>query len=174
MVLGVCRRFLRHSHDIEDAFQATFLILVRRAKSLRDRELLGHWLYGVAYRVAVRARAKAALRRVREGSAVEEVAIIADPARVSDWHEVNPLLDAEINRLPDRYRAPIVLCLIEDRTHEEAARALGWPVGTVKSRLARGASGCGRDWPGWVWHPQPRSWVSPWLPIRSARRFPRL
>jgi RNA polymerase sigma factor (sigma-70 family) len=138
MVLGVCRRFLRHSHDIEDAFQATFLILVRRASSLRDRDLLGHWLYGVAYRVAVRARAQAALRRVREGSAVEDIAVVADPARVSDWHELNPLLDAEINRLPERYRAPIVLCLIEDRTHEEAARALGWPVGTVKSRLARG------------------------------------
>ncbi len=138
MVLGVCRRFLHQSHDIEDAFQATFLILVRRAKSLRDRDLLGHWLYGVAYRVAVRARAQAVLRRLREGSAVKDVAVVADSAAESDWQELNPLLDAEINRLPERFRAPIVLCLIEDRTHEEAARALGWPVGTVKSRLARG------------------------------------
>jgi RNA polymerase sigma factor (sigma-70 family) len=138
MVLGVCHRFLHHSHDIEDAFQATFLILVRKAGSLKDRELLGHWLYGVAYRVAVRARAHAVRTRLRNESGIEDLRDVSDPSRESDWRDLSPVLDAEVNRLPERFRAPIILCLIEDRTHEEAARALGWPVGTVKSRLARG------------------------------------
>ena len=135
MVLGVCRRVLSDPHDVEDAFQATFLVLVRKAHSLRRRDLLGNWLYGVAHRVAVRARANAARRRTRERSGAEAAA--GKPPRDGDWRDLRPVLDEEIARLPEKYRAPVVLCFLEGQTHEEAARQLRWPLGTVKSRLAR-------------------------------------
>jgi RNA polymerase sigma factor (sigma-70 family) len=133
MVLGICRQWLRDPGDVEDAFQATFLVLVRKAGSLRHRELLGNWLYGVAYRVALRARADRARRRSRETSDVED---LADP-RNPESAESRPWLHEEVSRLPDKYRAPIVLCYLEGRTHEEAAEQLRWPVGTVKGRLSR-------------------------------------
>lgn len=134
MVLGVCRRILSDPHDVEDAFQATFLVLVRKAGSLRRRDLLGNWLHGVAHRVAVRARANAVRRRTRERSGAE-AAVESSPE--GDWCDLRPVLDEEIARLPEKYRIPVVLCFLEGQTHEEAARQLRWPLGTVKSRLAR-------------------------------------
>jgi RNA polymerase sigma factor (sigma-70 family) len=135
MVMGVCRRQLSDPRDVEDAFQATFLILVRKASTIRDRELLGNWLFGVAVRVARRVRSGTLKRRGRE-VAIEEVAgaITASPSSTA----VDADLDGAVNALPRRYRVPIVLCYLECQTHEEAALALGCPVGTVRSRLARG------------------------------------
>jgi RNA polymerase sigma factor (sigma-70 family) len=135
MVLGVCRRLLHHTADAEDAFQATWLVLLHRARSIRKREALGSWLYGVAYRTALKARAEVVRRRVHEGP-LREVPIapaIGDLA----GEELRAELDAEVNRLPLRYRAPVVLCYFESKTYTEAAQALGVAAGTVASRLAR-------------------------------------
>lgn len=135
MVLGVCRRVLGFTSDAEDAFQATFLVLVRRARDLSPRDAIGPWLYGVAVRVAARARSQAARRRSR---ATPLESPLADrPVRGLD-PDLLEVLDAELGRLPVKYRLPLVLCYLEGRTHEEAARELQWPVGTVKGRLARG------------------------------------
>ena len=136
MVLGLCRRMLRDPRDIEDAFQATFLVLVRKAPAIRDRDLLSSWLYGVAYRVARRARNQTIRRRVRE-TTVPELVVMAGPES-SDRLEVDPVLDQELNRLPEKYRAPLILCYLRGRTHDQAADELRCPVGTVRSRLARG------------------------------------
>jgi RNA polymerase sigma factor (sigma-70 family) len=134
MVLGVCRRILSDSRDVEDAFQATFLILARKGGTLGEGDPVGHWLYGVAYRVALRARASAARRRSLERSAtLPEVARVDDSSRL----ELGSVIDEELARLPSKYRAPIVLCYLEGLTHDEAGRELGWPVGTVKGRLSR-------------------------------------
>jgi RNA polymerase sigma factor (sigma-70 family) len=136
MVLGLCRRILRCHSDMEDAFQATFLILVQKANSIGRPDLLGNWLYGVAYRTALKARASAKVRQVRERAAAD----MKSGSNCSDdvpTHDLKFVLDDEINRLPDKYRAPFVLCCLEGRTNEDAARALGCPHGTVLSRLAR-------------------------------------
>lgn len=134
MVLGVCRRVLGDPHDADDAFQATFLILTRKARSLRQWGSLGNWLYTVAYHLALRARATAARRRAQE----RQVEDMPEPeATLEPWRELSPRLDGEVNRLPAKYRAPVVLCYIEGKTNEEAAAELGWPAGTVKCRLAR-------------------------------------
>jgi RNA polymerase sigma factor (sigma-70 family) len=139
MVLGVCRRLLRDPDAVEDAFQATFLILVRKARTIRDRELLGHWLYGVARRVAVRARIQEALRTARPSlSDLPEPADGASPGLRAERDELRDVLDEELSRLPESFRAPIVLCHLEGLTHEQAAERLRWPVGTVRSRMARG------------------------------------
>ena len=136
MVLSLCRRFLRDPRDIEDAFQATFLILARKADSIRNREVLSSWLYGVAYRVAVRSRSHLLRRRsVETGVPLLEVPDASLPGSVD---EVGPALDQELSRLPEKYRAPIVLCYLKEQTHDQAAAQLQWPVGTVRSRLARG------------------------------------
>jgi len=135
MVMGVCRRVLRDAHAVDDAFQATFLVLVRKAASLRRPNLLGNWLYGVAYRVARQARAAAA-RQPALGRQVEEMPA-GEVVAENVWDELRPVLDAEIDRLPEKYRAPVVLCHLEGKTYAEAARALGWAVGTVSGRLAR-------------------------------------
>jgi RNA polymerase sigma factor (sigma-70 family) len=133
MVFNVCRRLVPNSADADDAFQATFLVLVRRASSIRKPQLLGNWLYGVAHRVAVRARAQAARRRAGKMSEVEMIP--ANPYREgSEW---SPVLHEELNRLPDKYRAPMVLCYLQGKTNQEAAELLAWPVGTVKGRLTR-------------------------------------
>lgn len=134
MVWSVCRRFLFQAEDAEDAFQATFLVLVRKASAIQRGCLLSNWLYGVAYRVAVRARAGAARHRAQETSGLE----IQVPAKLSDSPlEWQPALHEEVFRLPEKYRQPIVLCYLEGRTNEQAARDLGWPIGTVKGRLGR-------------------------------------
>jgi zinc protease len=142
MVLGVCRRVLDDPHDVDDAFQATFLVLVRRAGSIRNRDVLATWLHGVARRVAVRARVNARRRRACEQSRGEAAtgrsnALGTDQDRV-EADEIRSLIDLELGRLPVRYRTALVLCDLEGQTHEQAAEALRCPVGTVKSRLARG------------------------------------
>jgi RNA polymerase sigma factor (sigma-70 family) len=136
MVLGVCRRLLGHEQDAEDAFQATFLVLVRKAASIRPRHKVGSWLYGVAYRAAQKARAAALRRAARE----KQVRDMPEPAMEAAglWHDLVPLLDEEMSRLPEKYRLPIVLCDLEGQTRKEAARQLGWPEGTVAGRLAGG------------------------------------
>ncbi len=136
MVLGVCRRVLRDSNDADDAFQATFLILVRKAGSVRVTDSLGRWLYGVSYRVAIRVRATAAKRLARETPADESLPAAFDQTK--DKEDLRIVLDEELERLPTRYSTPIVLCDLDGLTHEEAARQLRCPVGTVKSRLSRG------------------------------------
>jgi RNA polymerase sigma factor (sigma-70 family) len=133
MVYGVCRRMLGHAHDAEDAFQATFLVLARKAASIVPAEAVGNWLYGVAYHTALKARAVASRRRARE----KQVKVMPEPHALCDdpWHDVLPLLDRELNRLPDRYRLPAVLCDLEGRSRREAARQLKIPEGTLSSRL---------------------------------------
>jgi RNA polymerase sigma factor (sigma-70 family) len=135
MVLGVCRRVLQNAHDAEDAFQATFLVLARRAASIWPREKVGNWLYGVAYQTARKARAVRARRRVREVSASDA----PEPEAASDVprSDLAELLDHELSRLPDKYRTPLVLCELEGKTHADAAERLGWPVGTLAGRLSR-------------------------------------
>jgi RNA polymerase sigma factor (sigma-70 family) len=135
MVLGVCRRMLADRTDVEDAFQATFLVLVRRARHLGPRDAIGPWLYGVATRVAMRARSDSGRRRRFQPLTSELVTLIDD--RTAAQREIGEVIDQEVNRLPPKYRHPIVLCYLEGQTHEEAARQLKWPIGTVKGRLAR-------------------------------------
>jgi RNA polymerase sigma factor (sigma-70 family) len=136
MVWGACRRLLRDAHDAEDAFQATFLALARQAGSISKRAAVAGWLHRVASRTARHARAAAAKRARHERQAARRVpAVAADEANGDD---LRSLLDEELNRLPERYRLPLVLCYLEGKTNEEAARHLGCPKGTVLSRLARG------------------------------------
>jgi RNA polymerase sigma-70 factor (ECF subfamily) len=135
MVWGVCRRRLSDQHAAADAFQATFLVLVRKAPAVRVHDSLGPWLYGVSRRVAARARATALRRGAREIADVEATA--APPSDPGDAERL-AVLDEEIGRLPERLRAAIVLCDLEGLPHAEAARRLGCPIGTVESRLSRG------------------------------------
>ncbi len=134
MVWGVCRRLLNH-HDAEDAFQAAFIVLVRKAASVVPREMVGNWLYGVAHQAALQARRTIARRRAREVQVTE----MPDTAATQNDQgpDVQPLLDLELSRLPDHYRAVIILCDLEGKTRKEAARHLGLPEGTVASRLVR-------------------------------------
>jgi RNA polymerase sigma factor (sigma-70 family) len=136
MVLGVCRRVLNQQQDAEDAFQITFLVLVRKAASLTRPELLGNWLYGVAYRTAQKARARIARQRHHERR-VDPMSSAQDPYADVHWQELRTVLDQELKQLPPKYRAPLVLCYLEGMTNEQAARRLGWPVGSMSYRLAR-------------------------------------
>jgi RNA polymerase sigma factor (sigma-70 family) len=138
MVLSVCRRILSHVQDAEDAFQATFLVLARKAQHIAQPELLGSWLYGVAFRVARKARAQAALRRQRESEKETAPMSAPDPLLEAAWRELRASLDEELRRLPIKYQAPLVLCYLEGLTNEEAAQRLGWPTGSISYRLARG------------------------------------
>jgi polysaccharide export outer membrane protein len=143
MVLSLCRRVLRDPHDAEDAFQATFLVLIRRAGELKEWDTLGPWLFGVARRTAQRARSSRIRRDEHERRVVEEdedrdVPLPDDPLRGMIDEEDIRVLREEVNRLPAEYRAPIVLCDLQGLTRQEAARQLGWPAGTVGSRVARG------------------------------------
>src|SRR5271166_4956526 len=126
MVWGVCRRLLSH-HNAEDAFQVAFLVLVRKAASVRPREMVGNWLYGVAHQTALQARRATARRSARE----VQVTVMPDAAAVrqDQWPDVQPLLDEELSRLPDNYRAVLVLCDLEGRTRKEVAGLLGCPEG---------------------------------------------
>ncbi|WP_158633624.1 sigma-70 family RNA polymerase sigma factor [Tautonia sociabilis] len=136
MVLRVCRSVLRDDHEASDAFQATFLVLVRKAGSMWVADSIGPWLHQVALRVARGARsAKARRRRIEARAAVLETAGPSEPAGPDD---LEALIHEELNRLHERYRSPVVLCCLEGLTLDQAARRLGWPMGTVQSRLARG------------------------------------
>jgi RNA polymerase sigma factor (sigma-70 family) len=133
MVLGVCRRLLGNLHDAEDAFQATFLVLIRKAPSIQPRELVGHWLYGVAYRTALAARGRITRRRMEQPvQDMPHPPNESDPAR----HDLLPLLDQELARLPDKYRVPVVLCELEGQSRKHVAALLQIPEGTLSSRLA--------------------------------------
>jgi RNA polymerase sigma factor (sigma-70 family) len=135
LVLGVCRRVLQHHQDAEDAFQATFLVLARKARSLRQRDSLSSWLYKVAYRLSLKLRATTQKRRQ-----AEQQRPAAPPQVVEDqhtWAELRLVLDEELLRLPEKYRAPLLLCCLQGRTRDEAAEELGWTLCTLKMRLER-------------------------------------
>ena len=141
MVLGVCRAMLGNAHDAEDAFQATFVILARKAGSLRQPDLLGPWLHKVAHRAALQVKVENARRKRRETEAAMSG---VRPAGDAGSQEPGPaaredmeILHQEIDRLPEKYRSAIVLCDLQGLTHEEAARLLGRPVGTIGARLSR-------------------------------------
>ena len=133
-VLGVCRRVLGDAHDADDAFQAAFLLLVRKAGSVLKRESVGSWLYGVAYRTSLAARTARLRRRARERQVDSMPHPAVFPAEPLDWHV---LLDREIARLPERYRAAVVVHYLEGWDQKEAARRLGVPLGTLSSRLVK-------------------------------------
>jgi RNA polymerase sigma factor (sigma-70 family) len=135
MVLGLCRRLLADSHEAEDAFQATFLVLIRKARSIRRQASLGSWLFGVAWRIAQRARAARTQRRQHEQTAARTQQATAPATPALD--DLRCVLEEELHRLPAKYRAPMVLCYFEGKTNEEAAQQLHWPTGTVQGRLAR-------------------------------------
>ncbi|MFO0893064.1 MAG: sigma-70 family RNA polymerase sigma factor [Isosphaeraceae bacterium] len=139
MVMGVCRHVLNHDEDAEDAFQATFLTLARKAETIREPRLLSAWLYEVAYRIAIRARSNAARRRDQEKRGAAMASMTESPRHEHEaaWAELRPVLHDELNRLPEKYRLPIILSYLEGRTNEEVASLLRWPVGTVKGRLSR-------------------------------------
>ncbi len=131
LVWSVCRRVLGEEHAAEDAFQATFLVLVRKARSVNKQASICSWLHGVALRVALRARQQEQLRHRRE-----QETPIRSPTE-ANWPDIRPILDEEIQRLPEKYRLPIILCYLEGQTNDEAARLLNCPRGTVATRLAR-------------------------------------
>jgi RNA polymerase sigma factor (sigma-70 family) len=135
MVWSVCRHLLRNYQDTEDAFQATFCVLVQKGASIRAKELVGNWLYGVAHQIAVRMRATAARRSIRERHVME----LPEPAvaEQASWNDLQPLLYQELSKLPDKYRVLIILCDLERKRRKEVARQLAVPEGTVAGRLAR-------------------------------------
>jgi RNA polymerase sigma factor (sigma-70 family) len=135
LVHGVCRRILNDAHDAEDAFQATFLVLAKKAHTIHKVQSLASWLYKVAYRIALRARANISRRRTQE----KEVILSMPPATPAEplQRELGAVLDEEVQRLPEKYRAPVTLCYLQGQTNEEAAQQLSCPTGTVKIRLMR-------------------------------------
>jgi RNA polymerase sigma factor (sigma-70 family) len=136
LVWGVCRRMLYREQDAEDAFQATFVVLTNKAASLRHPEMLGSWLFGVARRIALKARSRGKPFNSLEGAL--PASGDADPLAAISARELLDILDEELARLPDRYRAPLILCCLEGKTRDEAAKLLGWSVSSVKGRLERG------------------------------------
>jgi RNA polymerase sigma factor (sigma-70 family) len=135
MVWSLCRRLLRQPQDVEDAFQATFLVMVRKAVAIHKRKALSSWLYKIAYRVALRARARSVSREQMERQAILRAS--HEPVSDAIRNDLRVVVAEAVNALPDRFRGPIVLCYFEGKTHREAARQLGCPEGTVVSRLAR-------------------------------------
>jgi RNA polymerase sigma factor (sigma-70 family) len=134
LVWGVCRRLLRQQQDAEDAFQATFLVLARKAGSVPWREDAANWLYAVALRAARKVRARADRQRRLEGEVAMTPPIDAPEGPDA---ETSAVLTEEVGRLPDKYRRPVVLCYLQGKSYGEAAQLLGWPEGTVSGRLAR-------------------------------------
>ena len=141
MVLAVCRQLLADPNDVEDAFQSTFLVLIRKAGSIRRPGSLGPWLYGVALRTARRVR-----RTARPLRLMAETVAAEPPCPVDQLEQIGAL-HQEIGRLPEKYRQPIVLCYFEGLTHEAAAARLSWPLGTVRGRLARRVTGSANSLP---------------------------
>ncbi len=140
MVLSVCRGILRDPGDAEDAFQATFLVMVRKAATIRGRQVLGGWLYQVAHRVAIQANKATARRRAREreGGLMASARTASGPALID---ELLSALHDEIARLPEKHRLAVVLCELEGKTHNQAAVELNWSERTLRRRLAERASG---------------------------------
>jgi RNA polymerase sigma factor (sigma-70 family) len=136
MVFGVCRRVVGNHHDAEDAFQATFLVLARKASSVKPRERVANWLHGVALRTAMKVKAMTA----KQGEREKHMTAMPEPeaAQQDQWRDLQPLLDQELNGLPENYRLPILLCDLEGKTIKDAAQQLGWPQGSLAGRLARG------------------------------------
>ncbi len=157
LVEGVCRRVLRDDHDVEDVYQATFLVLARKASCVHWRGSVGGWLRAVAHRLAMHARADLGRRRTREsltstleqstprhgdpeGSRFglpEQYHPLVDPSVELESRDLRGLIEDELRQMPEKYRAPVVLCDLEGKTHQEAARALGWPAGSMSRRLER-------------------------------------
>ncbi len=135
MVLGVCRRLLSDAHDAEDAFQATFLVLARKAADIRTTGSLASWLHGVARKVAGRARLRDARRLAREREALTMPR--PEPCDELSWRELRDVLDEELASLPEKYRTPLVLCYLEGKTHGQAAAEIGCPRTSLSSRLAK-------------------------------------
>src|SRR4051794_317179 len=134
-VRAACRQVLADEADVDDAFQATFLVLLDKARSMQWRSCLGGWLFGVAHRVALRARARAAARHRHESRVIRSTSI---PEVDLSWREAVAVLHEELDRLPDRLRLPLLLCYLEGLSRDEAAQQLGWTPGTVKGCLERG------------------------------------
>lgn len=137
MVFGVCRRVLHHEQDAEDAFQAAFLVLARKAEWLISQRSLGGWLHEVAYHLALRARGNTARRHRRENE-VRSMTPREEPSLELCRGELRSLLDEELRQLPAKYREPLILCYLEGKTNEQAAHQLGWPTGSMSRRLTRG------------------------------------
>jgi RNA polymerase sigma factor (sigma-70 family) len=137
MVLSVCRRVLQNDADAEDACQATFLVLARKARSIRKKDSLASWLHGVAYRAASTLRRQIARRRARDRTVTPRRDADADAVADVTWREVQTILDEEIERLPEKLKGPVLLCYLEGKTHNEGAQELGWSLTTVRGRLER-------------------------------------
>lgn len=139
MVFGVCQRILNQRQDAEDAFQATFLVLVQKASSIRKPELLGNWLYGVACRIARKARGRISRRVVQERTTMpqETKPDSQSPGSELEWRDLLSVMDEELQQLPNKYRLPLVMCYLSNMTNEEAAAKLGWPAGSMSYRLAK-------------------------------------
>ncbi|HEY7424986.1 MAG TPA: RNA polymerase sigma factor, partial [Gemmataceae bacterium] len=138
MVLNVCRRLLRQTEDAEDVFQAAFLLLARKAASIRKRDAVGSWLYGVAYRLASKIRARRLRRQAHERQAGLRKRLESQPDVKAAWQQVQATLDEALWQLPEKYRTALILCYLQGASHEEAARQLGCPLATLRSQLARG------------------------------------
>jgi RNA polymerase sigma factor (sigma-70 family) len=141
LVQGVCRRILGDAHDAEDAFQAVFLVLARKSKTIRKPELLANWLYGVACRIARKARIRTIRKESRERRAgtmpVAGKMPVTGQLLELEWQELKAVLDDELQKLPEKYRAPLILCYLQGQTNVQAAEQLGWPTGSISERLAR-------------------------------------
>ena len=140
MVLGICRHVLNEEHEAEDAFQATFLVLAQKGSTIRNRNVLAGWLHEVAHRIAIKARVSVVRRRTLERQAMAMSPAPIEPDKQDEaaaWNELRPVLHAEVDRLPEKYRLPVILCYLEGKTNEEVAELLHWPVGSVKGRLSR-------------------------------------
>src|SRR5713226_3732567 len=137
MVWTLCRRILPDFHEAEDAFQAAMLVLARKAGSINKRLSLASWLYKVAFRIALRARADSTRRAKLEKEKRTLPPQVFMPDLGNDVRELRPVIDEGLMQMPEKYRAPVILCYLQNKTNEEAAQQLHWPVGTVKTRLAK-------------------------------------